>query len=111
MKTNDEHKLFENMLRFKTKNLPLNEDMADGIIELIKNLKNGFQRVWKYKGVLADVVKMLDQDTPPETIIRFLQQKDATLTREKAIEMIKEIGEMFDIYVDINNDADASPTT
>jgi hypothetical protein len=111
MKSNNDNKLFENMIRFKTKNLALNEDMADGIIQFIKGLTKRFKQTRQYDGVLNDVFRMLYQDTSPETIIKFLQQKDPELSREKAIEMIKDIGELFSIYVDIDNDADASPTT
>lgn len=115
MKPNNEHKLFENMLRFKTKNLALNEGLAQFAMKLFSNLNQVFkQNNYEHKIIkkmFRDILEMLKQDTEPEAIIRYMQQQDATITRETAISIIKDIARFFDFYVDFKNDSDITPTT
>jgi hypothetical protein len=111
MKPNNEHKLFENMLRFKTKNLALNEGLSDYLMRFISDFKQMFAKSNIRIKFFKDILEMLKQDTDPESIIRYMQEQDETITREAAIKVIKEIGRIFEIYVDFKNDNDITPTT
>jgi hypothetical protein len=99
------------MLRFKTKNLALNEGLSDYLMRFISDFKQMFAKSNIRIKFFKDILEMLKQDTDPESIIRYMQEQDETITREAAIKVIKEIGRIFEIYVDFKNDNDITPTT
>lgn len=73
MKPNNEHKLFENMLRFKTKNLFLNEDVADERNTLKEELNKSFKYAIDYWRKYLNTPKVQKKIYDNMTTINYLK--------------------------------------
>ena len=116
--------LAENMLRFNTKNL--NEDhpgiipssikmgiAASGILKGLKSYLQMFNGKTKQEEkeiiMVFNIQNMLRRDTDPNEILRYMKSQDPSIDDATGIEIMKALGRQLGLYVDPENEDDATP--
>lgn len=116
--------LAENMRRFGTKNL--NEDhpgilpsaikmgaAAGGILKGVKDylqLFNGKTKQEEKEMIMVfNIQNMIRRDTDPAEILRYMKSQDPSIDDATGIEIMKTLGQQLGLYVDPENEDDATP--
>jgi hypothetical protein len=117
--------LQENMHRFGTKNL--NEDhpgilrqaarMAAGTAGILAAAVYGYMKIFAGKSakeqkeirMVSSIQNMIVRDTDPEEILKYMKSMDPTITDATGVEIMKILGQQMGLYVDPDNETDATP--
>jgi hypothetical protein len=117
--------LAENMRRFGTKNLKEDHPgillpaakMAAGAGGLLVAAVGLYSKVFAGKTakeqqqarMVLNIQSMIIKDTDPDKILKYMKSVDPEIDDETGIEIMKALGRQLGVYVDPENDTDATP--